>query len=248
MNDAKVFASGGQNARLGLVITNGVIDAVDGIFTVLEMQEILKNETLIRELTKEIVSKLLSIPLNPWSDQIKKIDRFYISVFNLAINWSKIKLPVKIAGFDYLECVVPELTEDDIFNAYAKKFGKDAVWKYYNNIHKAIKEQQSRPSFEYTFSHRGGIEPDKEHLNKSYDDFYQDGNNYMVPKEGLLSAFRYRFETGNMWDIKGVTRFHTLDSDGFTLFMSRNGHGQFRVSCGNRDYRTSDDGPRQICF
>jgi len=248
MNDAKIFATGGQNARLGLIITGGVINAIDGYFTVEEMQEILQNETFIRESTKEIVSKLLGIQLDLWADQKKKIERFYKSIFNHTIDWSKVKLPVKVTGFDSLEYVLPRLTENDIFNAYAKKFGKDAVWKYYDNIHKAIREQQSRPNENYTFSHCGGIEPDVEHLNKSYDDFYQDGNYYMVPKEGLLSAFRYRFETGNMWDIKGVTRFHTLDSVGYALYMYRDVDGQFGVSNGNRGLRHSGSGPRQISF
>jgi hypothetical protein len=248
MNDAKILASGGQNARLGLIITNGVIDAVDGHFTIDEMQEILKNETFIRESTKEIISKLLAIPIDPWSDQKKKIERFYKSVFSFTIDWSKIMVPRKVEGFDSLEYVSRKLTEDDIFNAYAKKFGKDSVWKYCDNIHKVIKEQQERPSGDYFFSHRGGIEPDEEHMNKSYDDFYQDGNDYMVIKEGLIAAFRYRFETGNMWDIKGLTRFHTLDSDGYALLMYRNVNGEFNVSHDNRDNHYSDRGPRQISF
>ncbi|HUC88549.1 MAG TPA: hypothetical protein VMR49_00775 [Candidatus Paceibacterota bacterium] len=248
MNDAKILASGAQYARLGLTISNGVIDAVDGHFTVNEMQEILKNETLIRNCTSKIVSELLAVPIDPWADQKKKIERFYKSIFNLTIDWSAVPLPTKVEGFDFLEYMAIKLTEDDIFNAYAKKFGKDAVWKYYDNIHKAIKEQQSRPNKNYIFCHRGGIEPDVEHLNKSYDDFYQDGNSYMVPKEGLLSAFRYRFETGNMWDIKGVTRFHALDSDGRALYMSRDGFGRFCVGYGNRDYRNGALGPRQISF
>lgn len=250
MNDAKILASGGQNARLGLIITNGVIDAVDGHFTIDEMQEILKNETLIRSCTTKIVSELMAIPLDLWSDQKKKIDRFYKSIFSFTIDWSKIMIYQKVEGFDSLEYVSCKLTEDDIFNAYAKKFGKDSVWKYYDNIHKVIKEQQTRQSDDYSFSHRGGIEPDEEHLNKSYDDFYDDRNIYMVIKEGLIAAFRYRFETGNMWDVKGLTRFHTLDSHGSALGMGRNGNGsgQFNVSTRHRGSRHSFYGPRQISF
>jgi hypothetical protein len=75
MNDAKILASGAQYARLGLTISNGVIDAVDGHFTVNEMQEILKNETLIRNCTSKIVSELLAVPIDPWADQKKKIER-----------------------------------------------------------------------------------------------------------------------------------------------------------------------------
>lgn len=248
MDDAKNPASGAQNARLGLTITNGVIDAIDGKFNSDELQQILKNEDFIRNSSKEIVSMLLNIPIDHWADQKKKIERFYKSIFNHTINWSLVKLPAKDEEFDYLEYVLVKLTEDDIFNAYAKKFGKDSVWKYYDNIRKAIKEQQSRPDVNYAFYHRGGVEPDTEHLNKSYDDFYQDGNIYMVPKEGLLSAFRYRFETGNMWDVKGLTRFHALDSDGRALRMRRSNDSKFRVGYDYRGYRYYDSGPRQISF
>ena len=175
-----------------------------------------------------------------------KIERFYKSCFQLSVDWSKVLLPEKFEDVNFLEYVLERITEDDVFNSYAKKFGKDKVWKYYDNIRKSIKEQQVVPTGDYTFSHRGGLEPDIEHMNKSYDDFYQDGNNYMVPKEGLLAAFRCRFETDKMWDVKGLTRFHALDSDGDAMNMHRDGNGQFCVGFDYRVFRFADFGPRQV--
>ena len=48
MNNAKTLASGAQNARFGLIVTNGVINAIDGKFTIEEMQELLKNENALQ--------------------------------------------------------------------------------------------------------------------------------------------------------------------------------------------------------
>ncbi len=246
MDNAKNPASGAQYARLGLTISNGVIDAIDGNFISEEMQQILKNETFIREATKKIVSELLSIQIDLWSDQKTKIERFYKSCFQISVDWSKVLFPEKVGNVNFLEYVLECITEDDVFNSYAKKFGKDKVWKYYENIRNSIKEQQVVPIGDYTFSHRGGLGPDEEHLNKSYNGFYQDGNNYMVPKEGLLAAFRCRFETDKIWDVKGLTSFHTLDTVGNVMYMYRDIYGQFRVDSINRASCNPDSGPRQV--
>lgn len=250
MNEAKNPASGAQFARLGLTISNGVIDAIDGHFNSTEMQEILKNETFIREATKEIVSKLLGIEIDPWADQKKKIERFYKSVFNIVIDWSKMVLPVWDEKRPRLEYVHAEFNRKKYVNAYKKKFGDNSVASnsYSQDPDSAVATEQSRPVGNYCFAWAGTIEPDAEHLNKSYDDFSNDGNDYMIPKEGIIAAFRERFETDNMLDVKGLTRFHALDSGRFALGMFRDGNGRFSVNGSNRDDRDSDYGPRQIQY
>jgi hypothetical protein len=249
MNEANL-ASGAQYARLGLTISNGVIDAVDGYFTIGGMQEILKNENFIREISKRITSEVLAIPIDPWADQKKKIERFYKSVFNFTIDWSTMTLPEYDEKRPRLEYVNTEFNCKRYINAYKKKFGDNSVAgnSYSQDPDSAIHEQQDRPKGNYCFAWEGSIEPDAEHLNKGYDDFYNDGNKYMIPKEGIIAAFRERFETGNMLDVKGLTRFHALDSDGNALYMCRFALGQFDVGYGNRDGRDSDRGPRQISF
>ena len=245
-NATKNLASGAQYARLGLTISNGVIAAIDGHLTIEEMQQILKNENFIRECATKIASEVLNIPIDQWFEQKTKIQRFYRSCFQLSVNWSKVLLPGKVEGVNFLEYVSEHLTEDDIFNAYAKKFGKDKVYTSYDNIRKSIKEQQIVPTGDYAFSHRGGIEPDVEHLNKSYNDFFQDGNDYMVIKEGLITTFRYRFETANTWGSKGLTRFHTLSEDSNDMFIYCNVNGQINVCRSSRDHKDADNGPRQV--
>jgi len=252
MNDAKnkILASGAQCARLGLTISNGVIDATDGRFTSNEMQEILKNEDFIREASKKIVSELLNIEIDPWATQKKKIERFYKSIFNLTIDWSKVTLPLYGEKYPRLEYVHSAFSRTRYIEGYKKKFGDNSVASNScsQNPDSAVKVEQNRPEGNYCFAWKGTIEPDQEHLNKSYNDFNADRNQYMIPKEGIIAAFRERFESGSMLDVKGLTRFHALDSVGCAVGMYRLGDGQFRVRYDDRDSRDSDRGPRQVRF
>lgn len=119
---------------------------------------------------------------------------------------------------------------------------------YSKDIDACTKTKQFRPDGNYCITHVGTVEPDKKHLNKSYDDFCSDGNKYMIPIEGIIFALRYRFETNNMLDVKGVTRFHALDSDDCVLCMGRGGDGRFCLDWLDRDNRNAVRGPRQVNF
>ena len=70
----------------------------------------------------------------------------------------------------------------------------------------------------------------------------------MIVKEGMIAAMRYRFETDKMYDVKGLTRFHSLDADGYAMLMFRDSYGQFNISWYDRGNRYSDNGPRQVVF
>ncbi len=248
MNNAKIPATGAQYARLGLTISNGVINAIDGHFNLGEMQQILGDEKLVENATAKIVAKLLAIEIDPWADQKKKIERFYKSNFNHIIDWSTTTLPEYDKKFPRLEYVHAGFNCKRYITAYKKKFGDDKVSSnsYSQNPDNAIDTQQDRPKGNYCFAWAGTIEPDTEHLNKSYDDFCNDGNDYMIPKEGIIAAFRERFETGNMLDVKGLTRFHALDSDGYALGMLCYDYDRFNVCLGLRVNRYPVHGPRQL--
>lgn len=223
----------------------GVI--VDYLASILSLQQVQYWLGHKDELKKKL-AEVFSVMPDTWEEQKQQISKFYLECFNITVDWVTVVIPTAAVDFKRLELILENLTEDEIFDAYAKKFGKDKVYKAYDSIRNAIKEQQDRPKVFYALLHRGGLEPDTEHLNKSYDDFSQDGNNYMVPKEGLIAAFRYRFETGNMLDVKGVTRFHSLGSDGDVMDMCRNTNGRFCMDWGNRDRRITDYGPRQLVY
>ncbi len=221
----------------------GVI--VDCLASMLNLQQVQYWLGHKDELKKKLAEVFSIIP-DVWDEQKQQISKFYLECLNIAVDWNDIVIPAATDDFRRLELILENLTEDEIFDAYANKFGKDKVYKAYTSIRKAIKEQQQRPKGNYAILHCGGIEPDKKHLNKSYDDFYQDTNKYMVPKEGLIAAFRYRFETGNMFDVKGLTRFHALDSDGGVMSMCRDANGRFCMGWYYRGNRDSGCGPRQL--
>lgn len=194
-----------------------------------------------------------TIPTNSvWDRQIEKLTKFWKDNFNHNIVWSELIFPEEKEGFNILEYIPNCFTEDDVFEKYKEIFGKDKVWCYYHTqlkkIRESIKTQQSRPEGSRLLLHCGGAEPDAEHLNKSYDDFSGDGKNYMVPIEGIITGLRYRVETGNMVDVKGLTTFHALDHDGYVMDVCRLGNVQLRIGKSNRNYRYSGHGPREVSF
>ena len=254
MKDEKVitFKSASQAGQFGFLIGAEIIKAIDGQVESGVIQRLIadKDESSeFKQFVSEITERILNIKSDPWKREKEKISKFTREVLGIEVDWTKVVIPTTdIPGMSYLEYIPASLSEDQLFALYAKQFGKDKVWKYYDSITKAIKEQQARPAGDYSMLHRGGDEPDTEHLNKSYNDFSQDGKKYMVVKEGLIAAMRYRFETGKMYDVKGVTRFHALDSDGDVMCMSRFDDGQFSMDRSYRGNRLADYGPREVSF
>ena len=233
MNDNKEKeATGAQYAQFGLMIS---------LRTTKTLGE--------KNFSFDAMQQLLGDPDKPVDSIVDKVVR---EIFGIKVDWKGIAIPTGPAEFKHLELILKELTEDQIYNAYAKKFGKDKVWKYYDSISKTINRDKGgealRPKGNYLILHLGGDEPDVKHLNKSYNDFSDDGNKYMIVKEGMIAAMRYRFETDKMYDGKGFTRFHSLLADGNAMYMCGNGRGQFRISGFDRGNRDSDHGPRQVVF
>ncbi len=258
MDDAKVvetFKSAAQCTRYAGEIALQIVKLIDGQADNSLIQSLISSpdseqgqET--KQIIEEVVTRILQIKTDLWKREKEKIEKFYVKHFGIkSIDWSKSPIPASdIPGMKIPEFRPASITEDKIFEAYKKEFGEDKVYKAYNSITKAIKVQQDRPKGDYCFLHKGGAEPDAEHFNDSYDMFSVDGNKYMVPIEGMIAAFRYRTETGNMYDVKGLTRFHALDSGGYAMFMCRRGLGKFRIDRGYRGYQDPDGGPRQVSF
>ena len=243
-------ASPGSYARLGLVISNGIIDATDGKISKTGMKELLQNEVVVRDITKKVAAEILKITLAPRpTPEQEKVFKFYKEIFDLDIEANG--LPAQNSNFTAIEYIDSRLTGPKLFAGmcHPKVFG-ESVYKndYSLDIDKMIREQQARPKSGYWFSHKGGVEPDAEHLNKSYNDFCKDGNKYMTPYEGIITAMRYKYETGKMLDIKGITRFHGLGHDGFVISMCCDDDGRFYMDWFIRGYQFSVCGPRQVNF
>lgn len=248
MTNQKRNATPGQLSAVGFKIAGTVTRVLaEGDFGFEEANHlILNNEKTLEKLTEKFCEEILGIKADQWIEEKRRIEKFYKKFFNRTIDWSKISVPFKKEGMNRLEVIFSDITEDEIFNAYAKQFGKDSVWKYCESITKIIQIQQERSEGDYAICHAGGDEPDM--LGLSYDDGMEKGIKFMIPKEGLISAFRYRTETNKMYDVKGLTRFAALDSYGYAMYMFRDYDGQFRIGFDYRDDRDSDCGLRQIDF
>lgn len=166
--------------------------------------------------------------------------QFYKELFNIDVE-----NPPK-AKEGYIALPIPySLTCNEIYKVMKTKFN---CYSYIDDIDGNITTQQERPQKDYTITYKDTIECDEEHRNKSYNDFCNDGNKYMVVKEGML-AYLYKFWlTGEMFDVKGVTYFHALDSADCVLSIRRHDDGRFRLGWSNRGNRMSDCGPREVNF
>lgn len=262
----KEMATAPQIAQFGLLVAQQVVAKIvqkqkqkQNPISKKEMDKLLtppyngKVKQAVDEVMYRVFEIKNTIPTNSiWARQIEKLTKFWQENFNHEIVWSELTFPNEKDGFNVLEYIPIGFTEDDIFEKYKQLFGADKTYCYYNTQSKTIREsidlQQLRPDGNRLLLHCGGDEPDAKHLNRSYNDFCSDNKNYMIPIEGIISAFRYRVETGKMMDVKGLTRFHALDSDGGAMSMCRNGNGEFCIDRYARDYRDSDRGPREVSF
>ncbi len=209
-----------------------------------------ENSKQLRELSEQNAIKIFGIVSDPWKREKEKNTKFWKECFGIDIPWEKLNISNTNSEFKFVEFIPESITAQKVFDIYEKRFGKDKVYNYYaeKGIDKNIKIQQERPKGDYVICHLGGEEPDAKHLNKSYDIFSTDGNKYMIPKEGIIAALRYRFETGKMYDEKGATFFHALNADGRVMHMSRDNDGEFRIDWNDTDRQDAKFGPRQVSF
>lgn len=259
MNDSKKknqVAKVQVDEPTGLMGTQFALNIAQGVLDAIEEAEVTKSQMLswdqkeLRLLSKKATQKFLGLVSRKkdglWAEEKLKIEKFYKEYFNRTVDWSMIALPAKSDLFKKIEYIFADITEDQILEAYAKKFGRDKVYlKLMKSVTNAIREQQDRPAGNRIFAHVGGIEVDMP--NKSYNDGISKKIKFMIPKEGFVAAFRERTETGNVYDVVGLTHFAALDHYGNAMRMCGGG-GRFRVDSLNRDSRNPDYGLRQIDF
>ena len=237
--------TGLMGTQVALAVAQGVIDACIEANVTKEQMLSWEQET-VRLISKEVTQKVLGLSIDPWLKEKQKIERFYKKFFNRVIDWSLVSLPEKCNPFRRIEYIFADITEDQILEAYAKKFGIDSLYKALGSVTEAISEQQFRPAGDRVFAHIGGLEPDL--LKKSYDDGISEGIKFMIPREGFIAAFRERTETKKMYDVVGLTRFAALDRSGCAMGMCGGADGRFSVGSSNRDDRSPQCGLRQVSF
>lgn len=175
----------------------------------------------------------------------KDIETFFDEVYKEKIDLSNISFDEKHPHF---MANSGTLTSDQIYAGFTTL--KIGASKYITDSIDAKRTggksvNPDRPVDVYAFGHKGGDEPDTEHLGESYDMFSVDGKSYMTINEYMLV---YQF----MWwkfkiklDKKGWTRTSTLDSDVGVLVGYSDGD-EFRLFWCDRDGHDPDGGPREV--
>ena len=247
------LATGAQCATLAMKVAVELTKKFDGKLTFPQAQIAITdpNQFDIGKLAEKFANEIFSINIDPWDEEKRKISHFYKTCFKDK-KWKNpdlghVTIPTVEGNLKRLEFIFIEMTEREAFDAYAEQFGEDKVWKAWSDAlvnvidHKTV---QARPKQNYAILHVGGDEPDL--LNKSYDDGINENIIFMTPIEGIISAFRYRFETGKMYDVVGATRLSALDRDGYAMNMCKGNDGEFSVASYDRGNRNPDHGLRQV--
>lgn len=246
-----------MGTQVALNIAQGVIDAMNEA-GVTKSQITSWDQQELRAISKRATQKILGLEkrrkYDIFFEEKEKISHFYKTCFKdekwRNPNFELTLFPEITGNLKRPEYIFPEMSKviDVAFDSYADYFGKDKVYKAWKNIADAMdyKSIQSRPEEDYIFLHVGGDEPDL--LNYSYNNGVDKNILFMTPLEGIIAAFRYRFETGKMYDVVGLTRLAALDQNGGAMLMCKDINGKFCVDSRNRDNRSPECGLRQVSF
>ncbi len=175
----------------------------------------------------------------------KDIEKFFFETYGQTVDLSNIAFKDSWAHF----MVNPSnLTSDGIYEKF-KKLELSAS-KYVNDSIDAKRSggkahEPTRPKVLYSFGHKGGDEPDKDHLGESYDQFSVDGKNYMTINEYMLTYQFMWWKFKTKLDKKGWTRTSTLGSDGRVMNGFSNGDW-FKLIWNFRVGQHSVSGPREV--
>lgn len=207
------------------------------------------NKTLTQKVARDMAHKYFALISEDVMKARELLTRFFLEVFNFKINLSKAVFPQK-EGFPAYMAVPPQFRwkEDEVAETGTKKFGV-GLYKYQNPIASNINREleQKRPSGLYVFAHRGGDEPDAEHLGNSYDDAMAVQMIFANPLEYSLMTLFHKWLHDKFMDVKGWTRTSSLWSDGSLVCGCWNpADGKLRLGDGRRDYLRSGRGPRQL--
>ncbi len=202
-----------------------------------------------KRIAREIAHQYLQLVPEPVQAAKELLAKFFQELFGMKIDLGKIHFPTR-EGFNAFMAVPPKLSEDQIMDAYRGKWGIN-LYKWMDPAAKKIDRstEQERPKGLYVFAHRGGDEPDQEHLGKSYDDAMAAKMLFLNPKEYLLVTGFHRFTKDYFMDRKGWTRTSSLWSGGSLMGgYWGGGTSELGLDCGARDSRGSDYGPRELVF
>lgn len=253
-------ASPEQLTQLGFMIATQFVKNLKGKLTFDQAQTAITDKNLfdVGKIANYASTEVFKIPIDPWAQEKKDISLFYRTCFKdkrwKNPNFDKVAFP-EIEG----NCKRPDyffnsMTPGDALDAYEAYFGKDSVWiGWEKELNSVIKKDSLplRPTGDYIGLHVGGVGPDEDHLHESYLDFHEDPN-FMNPIEGIIGAFRYRFQFNVMWDQDTTTLLHSsafyFGEENGSIFMNGSQGLKFIMSYDLRGSRCESHGPRRIHF
>lgn len=237
-----------------VVAKNMTIDALGEIVldSTTAQEKIIMKGGEFQALLSEGFASLIASAINKMAGrkhpQAEKIEEFFRVVLNHDIDLSGVVFPEKDGMPCYMADDPTGLTDDEIFSrgtAYFKKLGYSYNTPIASSINRDV--EQKCPRGLYVFAHRGGDEPDVEHLGKSYDDATQFGMTFANRREYMLMSFFHHFTKGYFMDRKGYTRTSSLWSDGnLVRGCSHSDSSRLYLGYGHRGDCFPGCGPREL--
>lgn len=205
------------------------------------LQSMLRPE--LEQLLRRTILQLAGVR-HPAADDM---ERYFKEVFAVTIDLTGITFPEK-AGMPAAMVNPRTMNADEILKRLTAYFKVNPyVWKspVVSNIDTTL--EQPRPVGMYVYRHVGSDEPDKQHLNTSYDDATAAKMLFHNHEEYLYSTGFHRWKYGHFMDRKGATRTSSVWSDGSLVMGSFNpGHRKLYLPHGDCDRRNPDRGPREL--
>ena len=129
MNDSKIktMPTSGQMANVGFMVAGAITKTLESSNITSEQ---LKNFTQenANEISSRIIRDWFKLSEEKWFDEKKKNSLFWKKFFGIENVWSSVAIPAMDAKFKRIEFCPKFVTCEQIFEAYAKCFGKDKVW------------------------------------------------------------------------------------------------------------------------
>lgn len=132
----------------------------------------------------------------------KEWQDFYQRVFGITVDFTRVKVPKHKKGFDRVIYVPQGLTLNQAYQVCQKRF---KCWKGYDDLDKAVKDNDRTSEKSYAIRLRDRVEADEELKNLSANQLKEKGIPGITLLERLILELKYYDETGNHLDIQNIT-------------------------------------------
>jgi len=126
--------------------------------------------------------------------------KFYLEVFGLKKDFSRLKLPVETKGFDWIVVMAEGLTLTQIWTKIVERM---PAYKYWDNPDDITSDRKADK--DYAIRLRDRVEADEELANKSAEDLKKEEVFGITVEERLVLELFYYWQTGNHLDLENVT-------------------------------------------